>query len=314
MALPPVVDAHHHLWDLHGSIRYPWLQDPVDPDRFTGDDTAIRVDYGVEQYRADVGRVPLKGSVHVDAGASDSLAEARWLDEVHRRSGLPTVIVASCDLSDPSAPAVLEELASMEAVRGIRHILNWHEDSHWSYVTDRDLMDSHTWRSAFARLAPLGLSFDLQVYPHQLLRAADLAAAFPETTVVLNHAGMPERLDPDHLELWTQGIRALAAQSNTYAKVSGIGMTIHPWTVETIRPLVTTVYEAFGPSRTAFGSNFPVDSLYSTYEELYEAFDLCSADLSESERADMFAGTAVRAYRMGVLPGLEVSGASGPPA
>jgi predicted TIM-barrel fold metal-dependent hydrolase len=298
MALPPVVDAHHHLWDLHGSIRYPWLHDPVDPDRFTGDDSAIRVDYGVREFLADVGSVPLVGSVHIDAGAVDSLAEARWLEGLQAASGLPTVIVASCDLADPEAPALLEELASMQSVKGIRHILNWHEDAHWTYVTDPDLMDSGSWRANFARLAPLGLSFDLQVYPHQLMAAARLAADFPDTTIVLNHTGMPERLDAEHVEVWSAGIEALAARPNTYAKVSGIGMTVHPWTVATIRPLVRRVYETFGPSRTAFASNFPVDSLYSTYEELYASFDECTADLSESERADMFAGTAVRAYRM----------------
>jgi predicted TIM-barrel fold metal-dependent hydrolase len=301
MALPPVVDAHHHLWNLHGSIRYPWLQDPVDPDRFTGDDSAIRVDYGVRELLADVGSVPLVGSVHVDAGAVQSVAEAKWLEDVRATSGLPTVVVASCDLAAADAPAQLEELASMPSVRGIRHILNWHEDPHWTYVTDRHLMDSAAWRSGFARLAPLGLSFDLQVYPHQLADAARLAAHFPETTIVLNHTGMPERLDEDHLALWSAGIRDLAARPNTYAKVSGIGMTIHPWRVDAIRPLVRTVYEAFGPSRTAFASNFPVDSLYSTYEELYAAFDASTGDLSESERADLFAGTAVRAYRMGGL-------------
>lgn len=298
MALPPVVDAHHHLWTLDGSIRYPWLQDPVDPDRFTGDDTSIRVDYGVPELLADVGSVPLVGSVHVDAGAVQSVAEARWLEGIRAEYGLPTVIVASCDLAGPGAQAQLEELASMPSVRGIRHILNWHEDPHWTYVTDPRLMASPAWRAGFARLAPLGLSFDLQVYPHQLLEAAQLAADFPETTIVLNHTGMPERLDPEHLALWSAGIRALARHPNTYAKVSGIGMTLHPWTVSTIRPLVAAVYEAFGPSRTAFASNFPVDSLYSTYEELYAAFDACTSDLSESERADMFAGTAVRAYRM----------------
>ncbi|HET7723378.1 MAG TPA: hypothetical protein VFK68_01965, partial [Propionibacteriaceae bacterium] len=128
MSLPPVVDAHHHLWSLHGAIRYPWLQDPVDPQRFTGDDSAIRVDYGVREFRADVGSVPLTGSVHVDAGAVDSLAEVRWLEQVRAESGLPTVIVASCDLARPEAAGQLEELASMPPVRGVRHILNWHED------------------------------------------------------------------------------------------------------------------------------------------------------------------------------------------
>lgn len=298
MALPPVVDAHHHLWDLHGAIRYPWLHDPVNPERFTGDDGAIRTDYGVDEFLADVGAVPLVGSVHIDAGAVQSVEEAEWLEGVHRERGLPTVVVASCDLADPDAPATLERIAALESTRGIRHILNWHEDPNWTYVTDPDLMHRPAWRSAFARLAPLDLSFDLQVYPHQLLDAARLAADFPDTTIILNHTGMPENLEPDHLAIWEQGVRALAAQPNTYAKVSGIGMTIHPWTVSTIKPLVETVIAAFGPARTAFASNFPVDRLYSTYEELYAAFDACVADYSPTEREDLFAGTARRAYRI----------------
>lgn len=298
MALPPVVDAHHHLWDLSGSIRYPWLQDPVNPHRFSGDESALRVDYGVDEFLADVGSVPLVGSVHIDAGAVQSVAEARWLDAVRAERGLPSVVVASCDLSDPAAPATLEELAGIDCVRGIRHILNWHPDPNWTYVTDPGLMESPTWRAAFARLAPLGLSFDLQVYPRQLIQAGDVVRAFPDTTIILNHTGMPESLDPDHLAEWAAGIRALAALPTTYAKISGLGMTIHPWTTEMVRPLVATVIEAFGPDRAAFAGNFPVDGLYSTYEELYAAFDACTDDLTDAERADLFAGTAIRAYRI----------------
>jgi len=291
-----IVDAHHHLWDLSGS--YPWLQGPANPDRFTGDDSAIRVNYGVPEYLADVEGLRLIGSVHVDAGAGNPLAEARWVQQVHDEMRLPTVAVAAADLAASDAAATLEELSSLPSTRGIRHILNWHPDPNYSYVDRNDLLVDETWLANFARLEGLGMSFDLQVYPHQLEQASRVAAAHPGITVVLNHTGMPTSHDADHLALWRRGIAALADQPNAYVKISGLGMTEHHWTLDSLRPFVRGAIEAFGPHRSMFASNFPVDHLYSSYGELYAAFDELTADLSLAERRDLFSGTAIRVYRL----------------
>lgn len=268
-----IIDPHHHFWDL--SHSYPWLEGKSDPDRFTGDDSAIRHNYLPADYRTDFASLNLVASVHVDAGAGDSHVEAQWLEEMHETKGLPTVIVV-----------------------GVRHILNWHADPRFTYTNRDDIIIDPTWRRNFARLAPLGLSFDIQVYPRQLLQAADLAEEFPETTIVLNHTGMPTSTAPDEFRIWSEGIKALAAQPNTSIKISGLGMTDHRWTRDSLRPYVLDSIDAFGVERSMFASNFPVDSLYSDIPTLYGAFDEITNSFSRAERHAMFADTARDIYRI----------------
>ena len=296
-----IVDAHHHLWDLTNS--YPWLQEAAGQLKVHGDDEPIRRDYLLDDYLADVGALRLTASVHVDAGAADPLHEARWLQGIADERGFPQGIVARAQLDAPDVERLLEALASLPNVRGVRHILNWHPDPSVTFTARADLMSDPAWLRGFERLAGHGLSFDLQVYPAQLSEAAELAARHPETTIILNHAGMPLGRDADSLAEWRSGLRALAARPNTFVKVSGLGMTDHRWTVESLRPIVLDTIEAFGAERAMFASNFPVDRLYSTFGQLYEAFDQITAGLSFDERRSLFANTARRVYRLAAVRG-----------
>jgi predicted TIM-barrel fold metal-dependent hydrolase len=292
-----IVDAHHHLWDL--SMSYPWLQSSAGELSVHGDDRAIRRNYLVPDYLEDAEPLRVRASVHIDAGAGDPVAEASWLQRVSDQNGYPHGIVAGVELDEPTVAETLETLSALPNLRGVRHILNWHPDPGLSYTDRPDIITDPAWLSGFARLSELRLSFDLQVYPSQLLQSARLAADHPDTLIVLNHAGMPVDRDADQLRLWRDGLRALAAQPNTAAKISGIGMTDHQWTVDSIRPIVLETIEAFGADRSMFASNFPVDSLYSSFQDLYAAFDAITADFSTTERRLLFADTARRVYRLG---------------
>ncbi|WP_116952582.1 amidohydrolase family protein [Jiangella endophytica] len=291
-----IVDAHHHLWDL--SQPYPWLQEAAGRLQVHGDDTAIRRDYLLADYLADVAPLRLAGAVHVDAGAADALEEARWLQRLADESDVALVIVAGAALHDDGVADRLAALAELPRVRGVRHNLNWHPDPSLTYTDRPDLVTDPAWLRGFARLAPLGLSFDLQVYPDQLADGARLAAAHPDTPVVLDHAGMPLGRDLDTLRAWRKGLDLLAEQPNTSVKICGLGMTDHHWTVGSLRPLVLEAIEAFGVDRAMFASNFPVDSLYSTYTELYAAFETITSGFTTGERTALFAGTARRVYRI----------------
>ncbi|MCJ1684166.1 MULTISPECIES: amidohydrolase [unclassified Rathayibacter] len=299
-----VIDAHHHLTDLRRS--YPWLEGPAEPFRYHGDDRPLRRSYSVDDYRADACDVTLLASVHVENGAADALAETAWIDALARESTVPTVHVAHVSLLDPEAPRLLEEHAAFSVTRGVRDILNWHPDPVYSHRDRGDVLGDPVWRANFGRLQGLGLSFDLQVFPSQLAEAAALAADFPETAIVLDHLGMPIGRDPESVAEWRAGLAAVAAQENTVVKISALGTNDHSWTRESIAPFVLETLEVFGPDRSMFGSNFPVDGLYSSFTELYSAFDTLTAQLSPPERLAVFAGTADRFYRMGVaLPRAE---------
>jgi carbohydrate kinase (thermoresistant glucokinase family) len=290
-----IVDAHHHLLDLRRS--YPWLQGPAEPFRCHGDDRPIRRDYLVDDYLGDIGSLDLIGSVHIENGAGDPVAETLWIDSLVRERGIPSVQVAKADLLASDAPGVLEAVAAVASARGVRHILNGHPDPLYTH-TDRDsIITDPVWLRNFSRLAGLGLSFDLQVCPHQLEAAAKLAAGHPDTAIVLDHAGMPVSQDRESLRRWRTGMRRLAAEPNVFVKISALGTNDHHWTTESIRPFVLDTIEIFGPARCMFGSNFPVGSLYSTFGALYAAFGSVTAAFSADERHDLFAGTARRFYR-----------------
>ncbi|OOP62865.1 hypothetical protein BMF89_08310 [Arthrobacter sp. SRS-W-1-2016] len=296
-----VIDSHHHLCLLSGA-SYPWLEGTPRA-RYHGDDVPLRRDYLVPDFVADASGLAgidarLVGSVHVENGAADPLWEAEWIDKVIAEGPFPTVQVVKVDLSSPGAQEELERHSTFTTVRGVRDILNWHPDPYYTHRDRGDLMEDPAWLKAFNTLGRLGLSFDLQVFPSQLTQAARLASSHPSTPIVLDHAGMPIERDDEALKLWANGMELVAAQPNTTVKISALGTNDHTWTAESIRRIVLTTIDIFGPERCMFGSNFPVDGLYSSYSDVFKAFDIITAGFSDTERMDLFAGTARRFYRI----------------
>jgi predicted TIM-barrel fold metal-dependent hydrolase len=292
-----VVDPHMHLWNLE-RLHYPWLAAPRVT--FGGDNHRLARTYEMPDFLADADGVEVLAVVHVDAGhdPADPLAETRWLQAQADAGGFPQAIVAYADLSQAGVASLLESHAGFRNVRGIRQILNLHADPLYDYV-GRHFMREPAWRRGFAQLKNHGLSFDLQIYPPQMAEAAQLAQAHPDTTLILNHTGM--FVDRDSVAGWRQwrdGIRALAAQPNVMAKISGLGMIDHDWTIESIRPYVLETIDAFGPARCMFASNFPVDKLHATYRTVWEAFAKVVSGASEPERAALFRDNASRIYRL----------------
>ena len=295
-----IIDAHHHLWDLN-ALRYPWLLDPSSEQIFGGIDP-IRCDYRLSDYRADGAAQALVKSVHVQAGAhrADTLAETHWLQALaddERNQGFPHAIVAYADLSAPDVEDVLAAHSAYANVHGIRQILNYHPNPKLTY-TETDLLNNPQFEQGFAKLADFDLSFDLQCYFSQMAPAAELAARHPHIAVILNHAGMPAERDRSALAGWRAGLRALAGCPNVAVKLSGLGMCDPNWTLDSLRPLVLDVLEIFGPTRVLFGSNFPVDKLFSSFDALIEALLAITVELSEGERRGLFHDNAVRWYRL----------------
>ncbi len=293
----PFVDAHVHLWDLD-RIRYPWLTPPFADDGPNGSVQAIAKTYLPGDYRADAGGWDVRGIVHVDAGAEPGAAldETRWLQAMADYNGLPTAIVAFADLSDPDLDTLLADHAVHPNVRGIRHIVNWHPDSRRTY-TPRDMTQDDAWGRGYARLAEHGLSFDLQAYPGQFPALARLIERHPETPVMINHMGM---CVPGEEGEWRGGLAALARLPHVAIKLSGIGFTHRPWTLEQARTLVLTAIDLFGADRSMVASDFPTDKLFGSFAATLGAYAAITADFSDAERRAMFAGNANRLYRLGL--------------
>lgn len=297
MAKRPIVDAHHHLWDPR-ALPYPWLSGPPFASSVAGDVAPIAAPYLAADYLADAAGYEIVKSVHIDGGCSDPLGESRWLAGISAAQGLPTAIVAAGRLHAPTFAAELERQAAFPQLRGIRQILNWDPDPLLTFTDRPDYMTDSHWLEGYRRLAAHDLSFDLQVYPWQLDGAADLAARFPETVVVLNHAGMPLHQHGKGLESWKKGMRRLAERENVAVKISGLGMVDWAWTGDSIRPLVLETIDVFGTDRCMFASNFPVDRLYSSFDQLFAAFEGIVAGFSAAEQDKLFRSNAERFYRI----------------
>lgn len=288
-----VVDPHFHVWDLSTGY-YPHFEPGPDTDQTL----PTARSYLMDEYLGEGGaEVEVIKAVFVEAIPRDPLGEARFVHSVATDSPVPIGIVARADLSAPDAKDQLAALADLPSVKGIRQILNRHVDPALNYV-DADFMEMAAWLEGFSALARHGFSFDLQIYPHQMPRAAEIAAAHPDVPIVLNHAGMWADRTSSGWREWRDGLRLLAQRPNVSVKISGLGMLDADWTPGSIRPLVYEVLDAFGSDRAMFASNFPVDKPGTSFALLWQAFDRLVSDLPETDRAALFQSNAERIYRI----------------
>ncbi len=295
----PIVDPHMHLWDLDRHY-YAWLQDTPLPNNPAGDMTPIAYkSYRLDDYLADAKGWNVVEVVHVECGLppKDQLSETGWLQSIADQRGVIGGIVAGANLDDPGVEAMLAAHAARRNVRGIRQIVNWHQDPAKTYGPTDKLLDAQ-WREGFALLAKYDLSFDLQLYPSQMAVAAELADAHPDIPLIINHAGMPTDRDDAGLAAWREGLAALAARPNVSCKISGLAMIDRTWTIESLKPFVLRVIETFGVERCMFASNFPVEKVHGSFGAFYAAYDAITARFGDDERETLFAGAARRIYRL----------------
>ena len=294
-----IVDAHHHLWDL-ATGWYPWLTTERLKEMVFGDPSPLARNYLLEDYLADMAQLRLVKSVHIQAALNtdDPIAEARWLQKLADRHGFPYGIVASARLEELGVEQVLAEQAQIVNVRGIRQIVSWHVDPRFTFTDRPDLMTDPAWRRGFGLLAKYELSFDLMLFPTQLSDSLALACAFPNTQIILNHAGSPVDRDEAGLARWRNGMKALSEAVNVAVKISDLCAYDHDWTVESFRPFVRDIIEWFGVERCMFASDFPVSGLHGTARKIYAAFREIVADFSETEQRALFHDNAANVYRL----------------
>jgi predicted TIM-barrel fold metal-dependent hydrolase len=292
-----IIDAHHHLWNLR-ACHYPWLM-ARGIKRFFGDPTPIQKDYLVADLRDDAADYELAASVHVQVGVApgDELNETAWLQKTGDDTGLPSAIVAFCELDSPEAPQFLGAQLEFSRLRGARQIIG-RSDEEDAVTGSGKLVDNPVWRENLGLLGELGLSFDLQLTPGQVPRVAEALADTPDTDIALCHCGSPWDQTKAGIESWREGLRLLASLPNVYCKISGFGMFDHNWTVDSIRPIVESCIEIFGVERAMFGSNFPVDKLHASYSQVWSAYEELSAGLSAQEQQLLFGDTARNFYRI----------------
>jgi L-fuconolactonase len=319
----PIIDSHHHLFDR----------------------PALR--YLLNDYLADIGAGHrITGSVYVETQAfirPDGPELLRPLGEVEFANGVAAMsasgiygecrvcaaIVGYADLRLGDAIAELLDRAlaiAPDRLRGIRQVtIEDPTGKSYRYMMQpppRGIMSSAGFRPAFRQLAARGLAFDAAVFDHQLPDIGNLADAFPETTIVLNHMGLAMALDLDAqgraqvFGRWRAALYDVARRPNVVCKVGGLGMPVWGFGLETRsdsigyselasawKPYVETAIEAFGPERCMMESNFPPDRQTCGYATLWNALKHIVRGCSADEKAALFHDTAARVYRIDLSSG-----------
>lgn len=292
----PVVDAHHHIWrqdDL------PWLKGPMVP-RIFGPYEPIRRDYLIGEYLDDIAGTGVEKSVYVQANWPPEKAEGEvaWVQKTADEGGWPHAIVGYADLMAKDVRPTLDKLKRYPLMRGVRMQLHWHENEQYRFAPRPDLCDDPIFRKNFAALADYGFSFDLQVFASQMQGAARLASDFGGTTFILQHAGMLEDLSEAGRAAWRVGMHALAAQPNVYSKLSGLGTFVHKNDPPHIAWIAKETVALFGADRCLYGSNFPVEKLWTDYPPLLDAHRAAISGLTLAEQRAVLHDTAAKVYRL----------------
>lgn len=292
----PIVDAHHHIWRR---ADQPWLQGPTVP-RIFGSYDAIKRDYPIEEYLGDLAGTGVVKSVYVQTNWARERAveEVEWVQSIADRTGWPHAIVGFADLQSDGAPETMAAQSRSPLMRGIRQQLHWHENPLYRFAAHPDAMKTPQFCRNIAHLENHGWLFELQVFASQMADGAALARAFPGITFVLEHAGMPEDRSPEGRQLWRDGMKQLAQLPNVNTKFSGLGTFVRRNDPQHISEVIGETLELFGPDRCIWGSNFPIEKLWTDYRSIVDAVKAALAQLDAKARGMVLHDNAVRLYRL----------------
>lgn len=291
-----MIDAHHHIW-LQKDL--PWLLGPEQP-RIFGPYSAIMRDYTAHEFLADIAGTGITKTVYVQANWAPNWFEdeVAWVQEQADQHGTISGIVGYADFTGADVRAQLDRLKKYPAMRGIRQQFHWHANPLYKFAQDPDLCRNSEVQANVAKLADYGWSFDLQVFASQMDGAAALADACPDVTFILQHAGMKEDATDAGQKAWSEGMKRLAECPNVVTKLSGFGTFIHKNDPDFIAQMVTDTEALFGADRCMYGSNFPIEKIWTSYTQLFNAFRDAASGLAKAKQTAIFNDTAARVYRL----------------
>lgn len=294
-----LIDAHHHLWDLNKN-PYPWLQEANEPHFFMGNYDALKKNYLWSDYQNDSSAHNVIATVHCEAEWSrdDQVGETKWLTEMHQRIGHPSAIVAHAWFHTDNSEEILARQAAFPLVKGIRTKPVTAANPNAMQAKLPGSMQDPKWLEGFSRLEKYQFSWDLRVPYWHLAEAAEVAAMFPQTPIVLNHTGFPWDRSAEGLAAWRLAMETIAKCPNVWLKVSEFGLKDKPWNYEDNKTIVLEALSIFGIHRCMFASNFPVASLRIDYNTLVTSVAQMIQGFAPKEQADFFVNNAAKFYRL----------------
>lgn len=280
-----VVDAHVHLWDPARTDWYPYLSGRQQLE--LGDVTGMARRFDVATYRAEAAGWNVEKLVNVAAATGrHSVDETLELDRRAEVDGHPDAIVGGLPPAASVAEAIelVDRQTAATRFRGVRQM----------GAAEAPLPAAEVLGALEAR----DLLFELMAHPDQLMSAAAGLAGHDDLVVVVEHTGWPRSGSDEERALWRTGMEALAdLGGNVVCKLSGLAMPLATISDTAFRPWIETAIELFGVDRCLFASNFPVDGMHGTFDELYTAFAAVTAGLDDADIDRLFAANAERVYR-----------------
>lgn len=331
----PIIDPHHHLWDLRPLIevfpqpRHAFIETLVDAAYYTFD--ALQAD--TQSGHNVIGTCFMEcGAFYNPVYGEDKkvVGEVEFVDGVAAQgasglygNGRPChAIIGHADLTlgDKARPVLEALMAASGRFRGIRHQGAWDADPAVlgaPFHAPAELYRDTKFREGFSHLGKLGLTFDAWVLEPQIGDVIDLAKAFPDQPIMLDHCGTPLNIASyrgtlhEHFDRWRKAIHQLAECDNVSVKLGGLAMAFCGMPEDgpakgvgserlaaMWRPYIETCIDAFGTNRGLFESNYPVDRWGASYPVLWNAFKRITQHHSADEKAALYAGNAARFYRI----------------
>jgi L-fuconolactonase len=272
----PRLDSHQHFWK-YDTAQYPWIPQG----------TPLQRDWLPDDLAAEQAKVDLHGSIAVQA--RQTLEESRWLLALSDASPVIRGVVGWVDLRGKKVAEDLAELVRHPKFAGVRHVVQDEPEDNFMLRPE--------FRAGIEALKQFGLTYDLLIFPRQLPAAIDLVNLYPDQAFVLDHLAKPF-IKAGTLHPWEEEICELARATNVCCKVSGLVTEADhaAWQPDHFRPYLDTVFEAFGPGRLMFGSDWPVCLLGGSYGQIYQLVEEYTRGLSDSDREAVFGETAAKFY------------------
>ena len=315
----PIIDPHHHLWDMKGKQ---YLLNDLLSDLDSGHNIVATVFLECASMYRKSGPEHLKpiGEIEFVNGIAAMSASGKY--------GNTAICAGIIGFADLTMGACVEEVLNLQTLaggsrfKGIRYGAGYDPSSHINNSHTNPppgIYNDRSFREGFAKLKQFDLSFEAWLYHPQIDDVISLARDFPAQPIVLNHFGGPIGIGPyknkrDQIFTeWKQSIQALSKCPNVFAKLGGLGMVLNGYQFESNStppssselaelwsPYFETTIEAFGTNRCMFESNFPVDKVTSTYAVYWNCFKRIAQNASTGEKQQLFHDTAKRFYRLQV--------------
>ncbi len=273
------IDSHHHLWK-YDPVEYDWIDDSM---------KVIRSNFLPEHLAKEIHAVGIDGVVTVQA--RQTVAETEWLLGLAGNNAFMKGVVGWVPLTDPKVAGVIERFSGYPKLKAMRHVVQAESDP--NYILRDDF------NAGIRALLPHKLAYDILIFERQLPQAIQFVDRHPDQIFILDHIAKP-RIKENVISPWRENIQEMAKRQNVYCKVSGMvtEADYHLWTEKQLDPYFDTVFEAFGPKRVMFGSDWPVSLVATSYGRWFKLVSKKIERFSGPERERILGGTAVEAYKL----------------